>query len=205
MTLANKLTLLRLILVPIFVLFLSIPQLETRLLALLVFIVASLTDWYDGRLARRTGTVTRIGTLLDPLADKLLIAAALIGFVGIRELQVPAWIVVLVISREFLITGLRSLAAARGIVMAAEAAGKIKTASQIVAIISTLIILMFHSLVLRYPEFFITLPRALQETLVYAMYWAPYWLIMISMLITVFSGWVYIRRYYPMLREEFSI
>ncbi len=205
MTLANKLTLLRLSLVPVFVLFLSILRLETRLIALLVFIAASLTDWYDGHLARKTGTVTRIGTLLDPLADKLLIAAAFIGFIEIRELRIPAWIVILVISREFLITGLRSLAAARGIVMAAEAAGKIKAVSQMTAIISTLLVLILHGCLSQYPAFFMNLPSRFQQVLFYIVVWAPMLLALVAMLITVFSGVVYVRRYYPMLREEFSI
>ena len=108
MTLANRLTLLRLALVPAFMAFMVVDSLWTRILSLLIFIGASITDWYDGAVARRTGTVTVIGTFLDPLVDKMLIAAALVGFVELHELHIPAWMVVLIISREFLITGLRS-------------------------------------------------------------------------------------------------
>jgi len=204
MTLANKLTLLRLALVPVFVLLLSIPRLESRILALVVFIAASLTDLYDGRLARRTGTITRIGTFLDPLADKLLIAAALVGFVEIRELRIPAWICVLMISREFLITGLRSLAAARGLVLGAESVGKFKTATQMTAIITVLIILILHGTFTRWPHLFMNTPRSIQEFLLYFIVWAPVTLMVFSLFVTVFSGAVYIRKYYPMLREEFS-
>src|SRR5690349_14625607 len=107
--------------------FMVVDNVWTRLSSLIFFIIASLTDWYDGKIARETGTVTVIGTFLDPLVDKMLIAAALVGFVEMRSLHIPAWMVVLIISREFLITGLRSLAASRGIVMGAERAGKFKT------------------------------------------------------------------------------
>jgi CDP-diacylglycerol--glycerol-3-phosphate 3-phosphatidyltransferase len=98
--------------------FMVVDNFWTRLSSFFIFIIASLTDWYDGKIARETGTVTVVGTFLDHLVDKMLIAAALVGFVEMRQLHIPAWMVVLIISREFLITGLRSLAASRGIVMA---------------------------------------------------------------------------------------
>src|SRR5437870_436688 len=116
--------------------FMVVDNLWTRLFALIIFIGASITDWYDGKVARQTGTVTVIGTFLDPLVDKMLIVAALVGFVEMRELHIPAWMVVLIISREFLITGLRTLAAARGVGLAAERAGKFNTASQVTAILA---------------------------------------------------------------------
>src|SRR5882724_4014367 len=152
MTFANKLTLLRLALVPGFMVFMVFDNFWTRVAALVIFIVASLTDWYDGKIARRTGTVTVIGTFLDPLVDKMLIAAALVGFVELPELNIRAWMVVLIISREFLITGLRSLAASRGVVMAAEGAGKYKMASQITAIITILIILILNAGFEKWPQ-----------------------------------------------------
>src|SRR5438046_4736922 len=146
MNLANRLTLWRLALVPAFMAFMIWDHVSTRALSLVICIGASITDWYDGTIARRTGTVTVIGKLLDPLVDKLLIAAALIGFVELKkELHVPAWMVVIIISREFLITGLRTLAASRGIVMAAERAGKLKMVSQITAVIAILLILVINS------------------------------------------------------------
>src|SRR5260221_14483077 len=103
---------------PAFLIFTVVDNLWRRLFALVVFTAASLTDYYDGKIARRTGTVTVIGTFLDPLVDKMLILAALVGFVEMRELHIAAWMVVLIMSREFLITGLRSLAASRGFTMA---------------------------------------------------------------------------------------
>src|SRR5438105_6537790 len=139
--------------VPAFMVFMVVDHFWTRVAALIIFIAASLTDWYDGHVARRTGTVTVVGTFLDPLVDKMLIAAALVGFVEMRELHIPAWMVVLIISREFLITGLRTLAATRGIVLGAERAGKFKTTSQIVAIVAILLILILDSAAQRWPGF----------------------------------------------------
>ena len=102
------------------------------LIAAVIFIAASLTDWLDGRMARRWNQVTRLGTLLDPLADKLLVAAALVSLVQIDKL--PAWMVVILIGREFAVTGLRGIAASVGIIVPASELAKYKTLSQYVAI-----------------------------------------------------------------------
>ena len=113
-------------------------------LALAIFLVAAGTDLFDGYLARRWKQVTTIGTLLDPIADKLLVSAALISLVQIRA--IPAWMVVLVVGREFAVSGLRSIAAAEGYTIAASDLGKTKTISQVIAISSVL-------LSLRHPVF----------------------------------------------------
>lgn len=204
MTLANRLTLMRLALIPVFMGFMIDDSLWTRLLALIIFVSASITDWYDGVIARRTGTVTVIGTFLDPLVDKTLIAAALVGFVELRELRVPAWMVVLIITREFLITGLRSLAAVRGTVLAADKAGKWKTTSQMVAIITILVILILNALSDRQPGlfFFETFPGHLLGSF---MTKAPYWLTLIATVTTVVSGVLYIQKYRDLLSREFSM
>jgi CDP-diacylglycerol--glycerol-3-phosphate 3-phosphatidyltransferase len=102
------------------------------LLALLVFVVASVTDAADGYIARKRGMVTNLGKFIDPLADKILVTAVLVALVELQRL--PAWIVVVVVSREFIVTGLRMVAAAEGVVIAASKGGKAKTVSQIVAI-----------------------------------------------------------------------
>jgi CDP-diacylglycerol--glycerol-3-phosphate 3-phosphatidyltransferase len=102
-----------------------------------VFIIASLTDWLDGFIARRLNLITNFGKFADPLADKLLVAAALIAFVELRA--VGAWVVVILISREFIVTGLRILAVEKGIVLAADFWGKLKTATQMVMIIFILL------------------------------------------------------------------
>jgi CDP-diacylglycerol--glycerol-3-phosphate 3-phosphatidyltransferase len=106
-------------------------------LALAIFLVAAVTDLLDGYLARRWQQVTTIGTLLDPIADKLLVSAALISLVQIRA--IPAWMVVLIVAREFAVSGLRSIAAAEGYTIAASDLGKTKTISQVVAISAVLL------------------------------------------------------------------
>ncbi len=142
MNLPNKLTLSRLVLTVVFlaVLFLRqrVPFCET--IALLLFSAASLTDYYDGKIARRDKLITNFGILMDPLADKILVCSAFIAFVGLNWMS--AWMVVIIVARELAITGLRLLAASKNLVLAAEGFGKHKTISQIVAIIA---ILVFYS------------------------------------------------------------
>jgi CDP-diacylglycerol--glycerol-3-phosphate 3-phosphatidyltransferase len=127
------LTLVRIVLVPLVIVFLISSDRVHVLIAAVIFIAASLTDWLDGRMARRWNQVTRLGTLLDPVADKLLVAAALIALVQID--MVDAWVAVVIIGRELAVTGLRSLASARGAGFGASMLGKIKMASQVTAIL----------------------------------------------------------------------
>ena len=138
MNFPNQLTLGRLVLCAFFVAAFSLEIPYAMTAALFIFVAASLTDWLDGHLARKWNEVTDLGKLLDPLADKVLISAALIGL--LRFHVVPMWMVVAIITREFLITGLRTLAAGKGYIMEAEKLGKHKTISQIVAIIALLVI-----------------------------------------------------------------
>ncbi len=201
MTIANKLTLLRLALVPGFMVFMVFDHFWTRVASLVIFIIASITDWVDGRIARSTGTVTVIGTFLDPLVDKMLIAAALVGFVEMPELHIRAWMVVLIISREFLITGLRTLAAKRNIVMAAEEAGKYKMASQVTAIIIILVILIVNSYQEMYPWINRTWPPSIQLFLERT----PFWLVFCVTILTIGSGVLYLRKYSGLLAHEFSL
>lgn len=139
MNVPNKLTLSRFVLTALFlgVLFSRIPYYET--MGLLLFSAASLTDYFDGKIARRDKLITNFGILMDPLADKILVCSAFIAFVGLGWM--PSWMTVVVVSRELAITGLRLLAASKNLVLAAEGFGKHKTISQIVAIIA---ILVFH-------------------------------------------------------------
>lgn len=133
MTLANKLTLLRILLVPVFMVTLSQNTPTMRLVALIVFILAAATDFVDGYVARRYNQITNLGKVLDPVADKVLVAAALIGLVELNE--IAAWVVVLIISREFLVSVLRILVANEGKVLAAGQWGKAKTTMQMIAIL----------------------------------------------------------------------
>ena len=137
MNLANKLTILRIFLVPIFLIFIAIKIPYGTFIATFIFVLASLTDKLDGYIARSRNQVTRFGKFMDPLADKLLVTSALISLV---ELQViPSWAAVIIIAREFAVSGLRTIAAAEGTVIAASWWGKIKTVIQIIAIVLLLL------------------------------------------------------------------
>lgn len=131
----NKLTVLRMIMIPFFVACLLVPfgGGVNKWVALGLFVIASLTDWLDGYLARRDHLVTNFGKFMDPLADKLLVCSAMICMVELGRL--PGWIVIIIIGREFIISGFRLIASDNGIVIAAGWWGKIKTATQMVMII----------------------------------------------------------------------
>ncbi len=155
MNLPNLLTLLRIFFVPIMVAALVQENLNVQLagipvatefLALAIFLAAAITDILDGYLARRWQQVTTVGTLLDPIADKMLISAALISLVQVR--QIPGWMAILIIGREFAVTGLRSIAAAEGYTIKASDLGKTKTVTQVIAV--SLILISIHWPQLRY-------------------------------------------------------
>jgi CDP-diacylglycerol--glycerol-3-phosphate 3-phosphatidyltransferase len=137
MNVPNQLTISRFLLTIAFlvVVFARFPEHET--VALVLFVAAALTDYFDGKIARRDNLITNFGILMDPLADKILVCSAFIAFVG-RD-WMAAWMVVVVVTRELAITGLRLLAASKNVVLAAEKYGKHKTVSQLVAIISILV------------------------------------------------------------------
>lgn len=135
MNLPNKLTILRVCMIPFFLLFMMTEFAGDygRYIALVIFVVASLTDWLDGYLARRDNLVTNFGKFMDPLADKLLVSAAMICL--IEKGNLPAWIVIVIISREFIISGFRLVASDNGVVIAASYWGKFKTVAQMVMVI----------------------------------------------------------------------
>ena len=147
MYLPNKLTLLRVCLIPFFVFFLLFDggQNQTyRYISTAIFIVASLTDLLDGKIARKYNLVTNFGKFMDPLADKLLVCSALIGLTQLG--QIPAWMVILIISREFIISGFRLVASDNGVVIAASYWGKFKTTFQMISVV--LLILKIPALAL---------------------------------------------------------
>lgn len=135
MNLPNKLTLFRVILIPFFVFFLLAPYFTGygNYIAVAIFIIASITDFLDGRIARKYNLVTNFGKFMDPLADKLLVSSALIGLIALD--RIPAWIVIIIIAREFIISGFRLVAADNGVVIAASYWGKFKTAFQMITVI----------------------------------------------------------------------
>ncbi|MCR4663445.1 MAG: CDP-diacylglycerol--glycerol-3-phosphate 3-phosphatidyltransferase [Endomicrobiaceae bacterium] len=195
MNLANKLTILRVLLVPVFIILIILNSFWANVLALLVFIAASITDYFDGKIARTQNMVTTFGIFLDPLADKLLVTSAFVSFVGIYTLNIPAWMVICIISREFIITGLRSIAASKNIIIPASMAGKVKTTSQMIAIITILVILVINAGITQF--LFIT-PYELLESngwqyvLGLILVHAPYWLMLIATVFTVYSGISYL-------------
>jgi CDP-diacylglycerol--glycerol-3-phosphate 3-phosphatidyltransferase len=134
MNLPNKLTILRMILIPFFMVLLLTGH---YYISGMIFIIASLTDALDGHIARKHNLITNFGKIMDPLADKLLVTAALVCLVQLGD--VPAWMVVVILAREFAITGLRAVAAGEGIIIAAGWSGKIKTVTQMVAVIFILL------------------------------------------------------------------
>lgn len=143
MNLANKLTISRIILAGVFILCLFISGIGAKFAALAVFLIASITDYYDGLIARKSGSVTDFGKLMDPIADKILILGGFLAFVEMKI--IPAWMVIVIIARELIITGIRVLALSKKKVLSAEVAGKHKTVSQIVAVISILIFLIIRN------------------------------------------------------------
>ncbi len=137
MNLPNRLTLARLFLIPIFLIVASMRFNYADYISAAIFILGAATDGLDGYIARKNKQVTLLGKFMDPLADKILVSAALIALVEHNLL--PGWIAVVIISREFAVTGLRAFAATEGVVMPASILGKIKTATQIVAIVAMFI------------------------------------------------------------------
>lgn len=180
MNLPNKITVSRIILIPIFVIIMMFDfnwgsmtlfgaeMQVNHFVGAMIFIVASCTDWIDGHFARKYNLVTNLGKFLDPLADKLLVTSA---FLLLIEMDLaPAWVIIIILSREFAVTGLRSILAGEGTIVAASKLGKIKTWTQIVAIVS----LLLHNTI-------------------FVMFGIPFDVIMlyVALFFTIWSGWDY--------------
>ena len=133
MNLPNKLTLFRIFLIPVFILVMLFNIPSKYLIACVIFIVASITDAMDGHIARKHNLITDFGKFMDPLADKLLVCSALICLIELNAL--PAWMVIIIISREFIISGFRLIASDNGVVIAASNWGKFKTTFQMVSVV----------------------------------------------------------------------
>lgn len=205
MNLPNKLSLLRFFLMPPFLVFTYLDNVWTRVFAFLIFIGAGVTDLYDGYIARKYNMITPLGTFLDPLADKLIVTAALIAFVEIAELQVPAWMVVLIVGREFVLTGLRALAASQGKILAADDGGKFKTAVQTAAILAILIVLIINSGL----ESFRGVTRislhaagGWRTECARILDWTPYWLVFITTIVSIGTGLSYMRKNMALFKKD---
>ena len=202
MNLPNKLTLSRIVMTVFFVMALLLPSFPYgKTIAFWLFIFASFTDWWDGWLARRNKITTDFGILLDPLADKILTCAAFVCFVEIKTPNnlslVQAWMVVIIIAREFIISGLRLLSAQRGVALPADLLGKQKTVSQMVSIGFILLGLM---LLWDYPNALGTEANA-----AHVWQWFPiivFWLMMLTVLLTVISGVSYLIRGHRLFTQD---
>jgi len=134
MNLANKITLFRVFMIPVYVIFMIMTNVANNyLIAGGIFIIASISDFVDGYIARNYNMVTDFGKFVDPLADKLLVMAAMLCFVEMNF--IPSWIVIVILAREFIVTGLRTLAASAGVVIAADKIGKLKTTTQMISLV----------------------------------------------------------------------
>ncbi len=205
MNLPNRLSIARLLSVPFFMVFTYIDNVYARVGALLIFVAAGVTDLVDGYIARKRNLVTNLGIFLDPLADKLIITAAFILFVEIRALHIPSWMVVAIVGREFLITGLRGVAASRGIMVSADAGGKFKTSVQNTAIITILMGLILTSAWERAGGASIESLYALggwRGDVARVVDGIPYWMVFASTAISVVTGVSYLWRHRNLLRED---
>lgn len=193
MNLPNKLTLLRVCLIPFFLLFFYIDIPFHYLISLVVFTGASITDALDGNIARKRNLVTNFGKFLDPLADKVLVLSALAVFVEVPEIHVGAIPLIIISAREFMVSGLRLLAADSGIVVAAGIWGKLKTAFTMTAIVASLAWLS-----LRF-DIGAGLPEALCSAVDNAVIPALIW---ISTILTVISGAIYLKGYWYLIDSD---
>ena len=187
MNLANKLTVIRIFLVPIFLIFIAVQGIPYgTFIATFIFILASLTDKLDGYIARSRNQITNFGKFMDPLADKLLVTSALISLVELQ--MVPSWAAIVIIAREFAVSGLRTIAASEGKVIAASWWGKIKTVIQIIAIV--ILLLQFNITTSSY------LTNLVESSSVWNWFFmnVPSWMLNISVVITLISGWDYFRK-----------
>ncbi len=172
MTISNKLTIFRIVLVPVFVVCLMADFVCNDIIAALIFIIASLTDMLDGYLARSRNEITDFGKFADPLADKILVISALVCFVDMNI--IPGWTVILILAREFVVSGLRMAAASQSVVIAADKFGKIKTVVQMIAVV-------------------------LLTVEVFNVLYIPHILYYISVILTVLSGVSYVAKHKEIL------
>lgn len=193
MNLPNKLTLLRVILIPFFLLFMYIDFQFHYAVALVIFAAASITDALDGKIARKRGLVTNFGKFLDPLADKVLVIAALTVFVDLNDVNMGAIPLIIITAREFMVSGLRLLAADSGVVVAAGIWGKLKTAFTMVAIVAILFWLSLCG------DFSLSLSdslvKAVDNVVIPILIW-------ISTILTVVSGAVYLKGYWHLIDSD---
>ncbi len=181
MNLATKVTFIRILIVPIFLLLLLIDTPVTHILALLLFIFGGVTDTIDGIIARRSNTLTKFGASIDPLADKLLITTALMYFLGHKELNIPVWTVITIVLRDYIVTWLRGLDSEK--MIPADKTAKIKTVLQNITVISLLLVIIFKN----------RLKTSILEYMFLNLY--PFISMTILAVFTLCSGLIYVIKY----------
>lgn len=184
MNLPNKLTLSRIAMTFLFMFFLFTRWPHGKITALIIFVAASLTDYLDGKIAKKRGIITDFGKLMDPIADKILILAAFLAFVEMR--LIPAWCVVIIIFREFIITGLRIFGIIKGHIVAASRAGKHKTVSQVVTVFFILIYLIIRQYCQNFGFWTDDVERFSKNGI--------FFLMLITVILTLISGFSYLNR-----------
>lgn len=183
MNLPNKITIYRIFLTFLFMVFLFSKGVVFKSLALFTFLLASFSDFLDGYLARKQNAITDFGRLMDPVADKVLVLAAFLAFVELK--LVPAWMVVLIISRELIITSVRILASAKGRIISASKEGKHKTVSQIFSIFAVLVFLILREVGIKVLSFW-------TPAVEYYFRWSIFFLMLITVILTLISGISYL-------------
>jgi len=195
MTLANKITVFRILGIPFFMILMGLASVFKHKVTFsfwcsfagfFIFIILSFTDWIDGHVARIRKEVTFLGEFLDPLADKLLVISALLYFINVDWIKVYWWMIVIIVSREFIITGLRVVAAHQKISIAALTSGKVKTTVQMIAIITTLFIIVLKNATMKWGFWFKGLD---------VVFSLPFFLVLFATLTTLYSGISYVIQY----------
>lgn len=187
MNLPNKLTIARCIMAIIFVGLTSFDSFYCFFAGYIIFTVAAITDYYDGKIARARGLVTNFGKLLDPVADKVLLTSAFIMMMKVPELMIPGWTIIVILAREFLVTGARALAAADGEVIAANTSGKTKTVLQLVYVFTFLFFAMAFQFLKDFPSVAGKIP-GLMETYTAGIGYCSLVSIVLVAAFTVYSG-----------------
>lgn len=201
MNLPNRLTAARVLMALVFMMLMSFSSLICHVVAFLLFVIAIITDVYDGRIARARNLITNFGKLLDPVADKVLVVAALIMLMESPYLWIPGWAIVVIIAREFLVTGARSLAASDGVVIAANKWGKRKAIFQMVYAMSFL----FLAIVARFMDTVGNIAARFPEVVARSkdlIHITSHWLIVLVALYTVYTGFQFARLNWQALNIE---
>ena len=199
MTLANRITLMRMSLSLVIFALIFYRSFWSVITAFILLTIASISDYFDGVIARRTHTTTHFGAIVDPLADKILILSTFLAFASIRELTIPLWAVFIILLREFTISTLRVLAALHGEVMKAEAAGKLKTTIQLVSAFVIMALLVLKAWLRKHPvdwDWLLWLTRHSGRI--------AHDLTVFTALITLISGIIYIHNHRELIRKSWS-